>query len=81
VLFDAPPVEREVEFTIDVYSPKEDRYRSLVEVSPVVHTLARTQFDDYVKRVRIFAHPRVVDDLRRLKNLPDVLSAAMAKMD
>jgi HD superfamily phosphohydrolase len=81
VLFDAPPVEREVEFTIDVYSPKEDRYRSLVEVSPVVHTLARTQFDDYVKRVRIFAHPRVVDDLRRLKNLPDVLSSAMAKMD
>ncbi len=81
VLFDAPPVEREVEFTIDVYSPKEDRYRSLVEVSPVVHTLARTQFDDYVKRVRIFAHPRVVDDLRRLKNLPDVLATAMAKMD
>lgn len=81
VLFDAPPVEREVEFTIDVYSPKEDRYRSLVEVSPVVHTLARTQFDDYVKRVRIFAHPRVIDDLRRLKSLPDVLSAAIAKMD
>ncbi len=67
ILFDAPPVECEVEFTIDVYSPKEDVYRSLEEVSPVVHTLARTQFDDYVKRVRIFAHPRIVDDLRRLE--------------
>ncbi len=81
VLFDAPPVEREVEITIDVYSPKEDRYRSLVEVSPVVHTLARTQFDDYVKRVRIFAHPRIVDDLRRLKNLPELLTTAIAKTD
>jgi HD superfamily phosphohydrolase len=81
ILFDAPPVEREVEFTIDVYSPKEEVYRSLEEVSPVVHTLARTQFDDYVKRVRIFAHPRIVDDLRRLKNLPEVLAAAIAKTD
>ena len=41
VLFDAPPVEREVEFNIDVYFAKEDRYRPLGEVSPVVQTLAR----------------------------------------
>ena len=40
------------------------RYRALGEVSPVIRTLATEQFDDYVKRVRIFAHPRVVDDLR-----------------
>jgi HD superfamily phosphohydrolase len=79
VLFDAPPVEREVEIEIDVYFPKENRYRPLGEVSPVVRTLARTQFDDYVKRVRIFAHPRVVDDLRRLKSLPDLLWAAIEK--
>ncbi len=81
ILFDAPPVECEVEFTIDVYSPKENVYRSLEEVSPVVHTLARTQFDDYVKRVRIFAHPRIVNDLRRLRNLPEVLTTAIAKTD
>ena len=55
VLFDAPPIEREVEFNIDVYSPKDRRYRPLGDVSPVVQTLARRQFDDYVKRVRIFA--------------------------
>ena len=35
----------------------ENRYRTLGDVSPVVQTLARRQFDDYVKRVRIFAHP------------------------
>ena len=58
VLIDAPPVEKEVEFRIEVrYS--EDRYRLLEEVSPVVRTLAREQFDDYVKRVRILVTPRV----------------------
>ncbi|MGD9719933.1 MAG: HD domain-containing protein [Pirellulales bacterium] len=77
ILFDAPPVQREVEIAIDVYFPKEGRYRPLGEVSPVVRTLARTQFDDYVKRVRIFAHPRVVEDLRRLKNLSGLVSAAI----
>ena len=81
ILFDAPPVEREVEFAIDVYFPKEDRYRPLGEVSPVVKTLARTQFDDYVKRVRIFAHPAIVDDLRRLGNLPELLVTAIDKTE
>ena len=81
ILFDAPPIEREVEFKIDVYFPKSDCYRPLGEVSPVVRTLARTQFDDYVKRVRIFAHPRIVDDLRGLRNFQDVLSAAIDKME
>jgi HD superfamily phosphohydrolase len=66
VLFDAPPVEREVEFDIDVYFAKEGRYRPLGEVSPVVQALARRQFDDYVKRVRIFVHPRIADRLRAL---------------
>jgi HD superfamily phosphohydrolase len=66
VLFDAPPVEREVEFDIDVYFAKEDRYRPLGEVSPVVEALARRQFDDYVKRVRIFVHPRIADSMRGL---------------
>jgi uncharacterized protein len=81
VLFDAPPIEREVEFQIDVYFPKQDCYRPLGEVSPVVRTLARTQFDDYVKRVRIFAHPRVVDDLRNLKNIAELLTAAIERTE
>ena len=54
VLIDAPPPHREIEFAIEVYFPKPDRYRPLREVSPVVDALARTQFDDYVKRVRVF---------------------------
>ncbi len=77
VLFDSPPAELEVEFDIDVYYPKERRFRRLGEVSPVVRTLAREQFDDYVKRVRLFVHPRLTDDLRALKNLPDLLAESI----
>jgi len=58
VLIDAPPPHREVEFAIDVYFPKEDRYLPLRQVSPVVEALATTQFDDWVKRVRVFVAPQ-----------------------
>ena len=77
ILFDAPPVGREVEFNIEVYFPKQNRFRAFEDVSPVVQTLAKRQFDDYVKRVRLFAHPRVADDLRRLKNLPKLVEQAV----
>ena len=39
--------------------------------------MATEQFDDYVKRVRIFAHPRVVADLRGLDNLSELLDQAI----
>ncbi len=55
VLIDAPPQHREVEFRVDIYSASERRYRSLREVSPIVDSMARTQFDDCVKKVRIYA--------------------------
>lgn len=41
ILFDAPPMHREVEFKVDIYYPKDDCYRPLSEVSPVVRSLAR----------------------------------------
>jgi len=64
VLIDAPPVEKEVEIKIDVYFPKADRYRALEDISPVVRAMAKEQFDDYAKRVRIFAHPDVREKVR-----------------
>ena len=79
ILFDAPPVEREVQFNVDVYSPKQDRFRPLAEISPVSRTLAKEQFDDYVKRVRIFVHPRLAAEVRALKNLPEIFSAAVER--
>ncbi|MBN1851333.1 MAG: HD domain-containing protein [Pirellulales bacterium] len=80
ILIDAPPVEHEVEFDIDVYFPKENCYRRFGDVSPVIRTLAREQFDDYVKRVRIFVHPRVADDLRQLRDLPNMLAEAIDRL-
>lgn len=76
ILIDAPPVELEVEFDVDVYFPKQQVFRRLGEVSPVVRTLAREQFDDYVKRVRLFVHPRVASQLTRLPELAKRLREA-----
>lgn len=73
VLIDAPPAQREIEFRVDIYSPKENIYRPLSAVSPVVAALAQTQFDDYVKRVRVFAAPGVNVD-------PQYVFAALANL-
>ncbi|WP_425399789.1 HD domain-containing protein [Aeoliella sp.] len=73
VLIDAPPVKLEVQFNVDVYSSKTNTYRPLGEVSPVVRTLAREQFDDYVKRVRVFASPRIARAAKGL-NLDEMLA-------
>ncbi len=77
ILIDAPPVELEVEFDVEVYFPKQDVYRRLGDVSPVVRTLAREQFDDYVKRVRLFVHPRLAVRLKRLPDLAARLGEAV----
>jgi len=81
VLFDAPPPECEIQFNVEVFYSKEKVYRQLSDVSPVCRALAEEQFDDHVKRVRLFAHPRVADDLRRLANLPDLIDEAIRRMD
>lgn len=77
ILIDAPPAELEVEFDVEVYFPKRGVYRRLGEISPVVRTLAREQFDDYVKRVRLFVHPRLAEQVKRMPELSRwVLEAA-----
>jgi hypothetical protein len=81
VLIDAPPTQLEVEFKIEVHFPKESIYRGLGEVSPVVQTLAKKQFDDYVKRVRVFLHPRVRDALGPAEELGPLLDAAITAME
>jgi HD superfamily phosphohydrolase len=77
VLVDAPPMELEVDFNIEVYFPKQRAYRPLGEISPVVRTLAREQFDDYVKRVRVFVHPRIARGARAAGNLAGIMAAAI----
>ena len=81
VLFDAPPVELEVEFDVEIHFPKEDRYRRLEEVSPVVKTLARQQFDDYVKRVRIFGAEGIARELSEVDDLQSLVAAAIERTE
>jgi HD superfamily phosphohydrolase len=78
VLIDAPPPNREIEFNVDIYFPKEDVYRPLHHVSPVVEALARTQFDDYVKRVRVFVHPRHAAQIAEQSGFVNCLQSAIA---
>jgi len=78
ILIDAPPGNREVEFQVDIFFPKEDRYRPLREVSPVVRALAGTQFDDYVKRVRIYAHPDCAPRVAAIDDLAGKVAAVVA---
>jgi HD superfamily phosphohydrolase len=73
VLIDAPPIEKEVEIKIDVFYPKQNCYRALENISPVVRAMAREQFDDYTKRVRIFAHPAVTVSPQENQQMIDFL--------
>lgn len=77
ILIDAPPVHLEVEFRVDVFFPKENCYRQLGEVSPVVQTLARQQFDDYVKRVRIYVAPPRLPEIQQLGDFPGLLKSVL----
>jgi uncharacterized protein len=81
ILFDAPPLKREVEFSVDIHFAKEQTYRALGDVSPVVKTLAQSQFDDYVKRVRLFVHPRLADDLKGHPGLDAAFDQTLRRMD
>jgi HD superfamily phosphohydrolase len=65
VLIDAPPLKLEVQFDLRVRQ-RDGRFMALGELSPVVQALATTQFDDLVKRVRIFVTPSLRDTVRKL---------------
>ena len=79
LLIDAPPTHKEVEFKVDVFQPKEGVYRPLSSVSPVVAALAKTQFDDYVKRVRVFAEPALAKELAGRKEFVEWLTIAASE--
>ncbi len=70
VLIDAPPVKLEVQFELDVRLRNDAsqnavvKFQSLGAISPVVHALATEQFDNYVKRVRVFVAPQIISSIR-----------------
>lgn len=63
LLIDAPPVGLEVQFKVPVKIGTPAQFRKLGEISPVISALATQQFDDQVKRVRIFVDKKWVDRL------------------
>jgi uncharacterized protein len=68
IIIDAPPVKLEVQFNLPVVckSPTERGQvitTALADVSPVVRSLATDQFDNYVKKVRVFVAPERHADL------------------
>jgi HD superfamily phosphohydrolase len=81
MMIDAPPVKLEVQCNVEIFYPKEQRYRRLAEVSPVVHTLANDQFDNFVKRVRVFVAPELVDEMPSAEELREILAAAIEQTE
>jgi HD superfamily phosphohydrolase len=71
LLIDAPPAECEVQFDLRVRQ-KSGQYKELFELSPVVQSLATRQFDQMVKRVRVFIHPRHRDSVKKM-DIPGLL--------
>lgn len=63
VLIDAPSQKIDIQFQMEVRLPH-GSFRQLGDVSPMVQALATKQFDDIVKRVRIFASPRIATAIR-----------------
>lgn len=53
VIIDAPPVKLEVDINMDIIG-RDGIVRRLGEVSPVAAALANRQFDDQVKKLRVF---------------------------
>ena len=80
LLIDAPPPEREVEFRLQVReragrgkAPASPCWRPLAELSPVVRSLAHDQFDNIVKRVRLFAPAEVAETLASCDDLDETV--------
>ncbi len=69
VLIDAPPVKLEVDINVDVVG-RDGMVCRLGDVSPVASALASEQFDDQVKRVRVFVRGDLKEDLRSKLDSP-----------
>ncbi len=81
LMIDAPPVALEVDFNVDVLFAKENVYRRLGDVSPVVKTLAHEQFDHFVKTVRVFADPEIVESLSQFGEWQELIDGVISTMD
>lgn len=77
ILIDAPPIHREVEFNVDVFDAQTGLWSALRDMSPIVNAMSNTDFDDCVKRVRIFVSAHLLEPLRRLTDLESVVKEVL----
>ena len=83
LLIDAPPVQLEVDIDVDVVA-RDGRVRGLGDVSPVAAVLAREQFDNQVKRVRVFvrgSHREAFVDANRGRDLEEALLRTIDRLE
>ncbi|MCU0720126.1 MAG: HD domain-containing protein [Pirellula sp.] len=66
LLIDTPPASLDVQFRMEVLL-RNGQFRPLGDISPMVQALATQQFDETVKRVRIFASPFLASKIRESK--------------
>ncbi len=81
LIIDAPPAEREVEFRLQVRRRMEGGrpdWQNLADISPVVRSLAHEQFDNLVKRLRVFAPAADAEAISRCGDLDRMLLEAAA---
>lgn len=65
VLIDAPPQKLEVQFKVAIRQTASGDFSPLSELSPVVHSLATEQFDHFVKQVRVFVNPKLLEHISK----------------
>ncbi len=69
LLIDTPPIGLEVQFDLQVRM-RDGSFRPLSDLSPVVQSLATRQFDELVKRVRVFVAPNLREAFRKVDVRP-----------
>ena len=83
ILIDAPPVKLEVDINMDVVG-RDGGIRTLGEVSPVASALAHRQFDNHVKRVRVFLRGslrEVLDERMKGSNWDELIVQAASEVE
>lgn len=77
LLIDVPPASLDIQFRMEVLL-RNGQFRPLGDISPMVQALATQQFDETVKRIRIFASPFLAPKIREsniriVEYLPDIV--------
>lgn len=77
LIIDAPPASLDVQFRMEVQL-RNGQFRPLGDISPMVQALATQQFDESVKRVRVFASPVLATRIRDTKlSIVDCLATVL----